>query len=535
MIHRWSLCAPLILAFSGPLMAGPLASDVEAMQLIDTVDDYQEVALSPEGHDIAWVKRVAPTSEEGRPGSAIFVRSISNKSPPRKISAAASYSAMSQPAQEADLSWSPNGMALAFLSDARSSGQLQLYVAENGSSPEQLTQLQGHLARPQWSPDGRRIAFLYMPDVSAGGGPTAVAKEETGVAGAHIEEQRLAIVDLAKRQVLLVSPADLYIYDFDWSPDGRRLVATGAHGEGDNSWYVAQLWIIRIADGLTTSLFKPNFQIAAPRWSPNGQMIAFIGGLNSDEGIASGDVYCIPASGGSPRNLTRDARFSAYWLTWLADSKNILFAEAIHGGSGIARLRVSEDGRPLTLWEGEETITGPAGFARGFSTDRWGKVIGVIRSSFDHSSQIQFGKFGDWRPLTPAVARPPGWGQVDNIRWRSDEFEIQGWLRYPADFDATRKYPLVVWVHGGPASLTTPHWPSTLFHPDALLVQHGYFVFIPTPEAVRALVKSSRVPTSRILGAEICEIFSPASNGWPRIVRLTSRVSASGAGVMVPT
>jgi dipeptidyl aminopeptidase/acylaminoacyl peptidase len=80
-----------------------------------------------------------------------------------------------------------------------------------------------------------------------------------------------------------------------------------------------------------------------------------------------------------------------------------------------------------------------------------------------------------------AVASAP-WGPAENIHWRSDEFEVQGWLVAPPHVDPSRKYPLVVWVHGGPAWLTAPSWPRPAEdYPTLLLASHDYYLFFPNP------------------------------------------------------
>jgi hypothetical protein len=72
------------------------------------------------------------------------------------------------------------------------------------------------------------------------------------------------------------------------------------------------------------------------------------------------------------------------------------------------------------------------------------------------------------------------WGEAKSLHWTNDGFSIQGWLLYPAAFDANQKYPLVVAVHSGPASSLKPAWPQPGFNP-VLLSQQGYFVLMPNP------------------------------------------------------
>ena len=83
---------------------------------------------------------------------------------------------------------------------------------------ENLAQLKGYAARPRWSHDGKQIAFLYIED-AGGGGPLMAAPANTGVIDTAIHNQRIAVLDLATGKLRQVSPPNLHIYDYDWSPD----------------------------------------------------------------------------------------------------------------------------------------------------------------------------------------------------------------------------------------------------------------------------------------------------------------------------
>src|SRR5437773_10385297 len=111
------------------------------------------------------------------------------------------------------------------------------------------------------------------------------APTATGVIDTAIHNQRIAVLDIAMGQLRQVSPVNLHIYDYDWSPDDKTFVATAAPGPGDNNWWIAQIYTIDIAKGNATSIHKPSLQLAVPRWSPDGKSIAFIEGLMSDEEI----------------------------------------------------------------------------------------------------------------------------------------------------------------------------------------------------------------------------------------------------------
>jgi dipeptidyl aminopeptidase/acylaminoacyl peptidase len=453
----------------------------ELMQGLASTIDYQETSIAPDHRYVAWV-RAQPVTGSSTVGSAVFFRSTEHGGTVLPVTAKlAADAAGSAAAKEKDIAWAPDSSSLAFLSDAKSPGQLQLYVMSvKDRSVRQLTQLKGYLATPHWSPSGRQIAFLFTENAVREAGPLAAAAPAEGVIDEQVYEQRIAIVDLTSGEVRQVSPADLYVYEYDWSPDGGQLVATAAHGVGDNNWYVAEIYTFDLATGAARSLLRPAMQIAVPRWSPDGRWIAFVGGLMSDEGIASGDVYLLPATGGEVRNLTPALQGSAYWLAWRANSRDILLAEAVEGGSGLAELN-SKTGALKTRWQGGQTVRAPEGFAFGISLASDGETSALIRESFNEPPAVWVGRIGAWAMLIPpSTSGKTAWGQAESVHWQSDGFSVQGWLVPPASLDPGRKYPLVVVPHGGPSWLTAPLWPTPFEDSRiALLASRDYFVFFP--------------------------------------------------------
>jgi hypothetical protein len=113
-----------------------------------------------------------------------------------------------------------------------------------------------------------------------------------------------------------LSPADTYVYEYNWTPDGRGFVATSAQGNGDSNWWVAKLSYIDAASGALRVIASPAMQLNLPSVSPDGQTVAFIGGLMSDFGSIGGDIYTVPLAGGTPRNLTPDYRGTFNGVVW---------------------------------------------------------------------------------------------------------------------------------------------------------------------------------------------------------------------------
>ncbi len=430
-----------------------------------SVRSFRQATISPDGTHVAWVESLA--GEGG--GSAIYVQDLgSSSTQPRRISAAKDGSAT----QEEDVCWSPDSKHLAFLSDADGDKQSELYVADrDGGSPRKLTSLKGFLAEPAWSSDGKTLAILFTENAPRAAGPLMPMTPETGVIDDKVFEQRLTTVDVGSGTVRQLSPPDMYVYEYHWSPDSKDFALIAAHGAGDSNWYVAQIYRLSLADGALQSVYKPHLQIAVPRWSPDGKSIAFIEGLMSDEGSTGGDILVVPANGGSARIVTPGITASPNSIYWAAPDK-ILFTENIDGQSGIATVNLN-NGKVDQLWSGPESLSAS------FSADH--AKSAAIRSSPAHPAEVWAGSIGNWKQLTHSNdAVQPDWGEMKNLHWTSDGMRVQGWLLYPKDYDPSRRYPMVVVVHGGPAVAVRPAWPSRALNLHNLSTQ-GYFVLYPNP------------------------------------------------------
>jgi dipeptidyl aminopeptidase/acylaminoacyl peptidase len=435
---------------------------------------FGQAAISPDGKQVAWVESVSAAT------TSIYVAPLTGGASPRRISAASPESGKAY--AEDSLAWSPDSKRLAFLSDAKSPGQAQLYMVDASGSGEahKLTGVKGFLASPGWSPDGKTIALLFTENATRAAGPLVAETAQTGVIQDAVTEQRLALVDVATAKLRQISPDDMYVYEYDWSPDGRRFVTTAAHGNGDNNWYIAQIYTLEAAGGPMQSIYKPpvDSQIANPGWSPDGKSVAFISGLMSDEPAVGGDIFVIPAQGGEARNLAPGMKASASWLTWLANGK-ILFGEEVDGESGIATLEVG-GGKIETLWHNADRLTAN-GWGTMVSVAADGKTSAAIRESLGRAPEVWAGAIGEWKQITSRnAALKPAWGEAKTIHWSNEGFNLQGWLLYPLNFDPAKKYPMVVNVHGGPSSMVHSSWPGPHSFAVALSAA-GYFVFFPNP------------------------------------------------------
>jgi dipeptidyl aminopeptidase/acylaminoacyl peptidase len=456
------------MAFTCLLLVPPAFSQTndDVIRALFTATTFEQTAISPDAKQVAWV-------ESSKSGSAILVADVATPKP-RRITAGGHA--------ENAIAWSPDSKQLAFLSDGPTPGQQQLYIANMaGGTPRKLTGVKGFLASPGWAPDGKTIALLFTENAERAAGPLVAEKPQTGVIKEAVTEQRLTLVDVATGRLRQISPADMYIYEYDWSPDGKRFVTTAAHGNGDNNWYIAQIYTIVAAGGEMKSIYQPSIdsQIAIPAWSPDGKSVAFISGIMSDEPAVGGDIFIVPAEGGEARNITPGMKASASWLTWLPGTAKILFGEDADGESGVATVDIAS-GNIETLVHAPEQFTAN-GWGTAVSLSADGKSAALIRQSLAAPPEVWAGVLGQWKQITSRNANlKPAWGEAKSIHWQNEGFNLQGWLLYPRNFDSSKKYPMVVLVHGGPSSMVHSSWPGSHSFGIALSTS-GYFVFMPNP------------------------------------------------------
>jgi acylaminoacyl-peptidase len=439
---------------------------------------YGDIAISPDGKNVAWVQSTAATTSK-----QLHLRNASGNSSDITIKTEGG-----DERSDTEPAWSPDSKAVAFFSSGASrtgvgqtSDQKQLWLANaDGSGPRKLGNLNGYAARPKWSHDGKQIAFLYI-EGAGGGGPLVAAAARTGVIDQEVRNQRISVLDV-NGQLRPVSPPDLHVYDFDWAPDDKTFAATAASGPGDNNWWIAQIYKIDIATGKATSIYKPSLQLAVPRWSPDGESVAFIEGLMSDEGFHGGDLFTISANGGKPQNRTHGRKSSVSSLFWQQPDR-ILITEYVSGGGAISELSLA-DNSVRTIWKGDESFHAFGNFPD-FALAKDGKSAAAIRSTYNTPPEVWAGPIGQWQQLTNNnSALPMTWGKAESIEWTNEGLNIQGWLVPPAKIESGKKYPMVVLIHGGPSSMTGTEWPASFGMARAIIAalsSSGYFVFLPNP------------------------------------------------------
>lgn len=379
-----------------------------------------------------------------------------------------------------EVAWSADSKRIAFIADLPGNvPAAQVWtVAADGGGLRKHVELKGYVQTPRFSPDGSKLAILFIEGMPRVAGPLQPMTPLAGVIDQKIYEERIATIDLGTDHLTQVTPADVYVYEYDWTPDGKGWAVSAAHGSGDANWWIARLYLVNAQSGELREIYQPKLQIANPVVSPDGKNVAFIEGLMSDADLNGGEIYVAPITGGPARNLTPNSKTSPSALAW-ASSDLIVFAQDVEGNSSFASVNVS-GGTVKPLWMGEElAATTSDAWVPGGSFSRDGSVIAIARQSASAPPEVWAGPIGKWKQLTTLNAGiKPVWGEMRNVHWMNGTTRVQGWLMLPKDFASGKTYPLVVNVHGGPSWACTSHWDESYLGPQSAM---GYFALCPNP------------------------------------------------------
>ena len=417
-------------------------------------------------------------------------------------------------------SWSPDGRWLAFVTNREGEpagkdqkeqkklgkGQIWL-IPTDGGEARQLTFMQHGASNPVWSPDSKRIVF------NAQVGPADEENEDgkalpkvrvidrlwyrlDGVGFIYERRNHLFLIDTAGGEPQQLTEGDWDDTDPAWSPDGSRIAFVSSRAEDRWRTPCPDVYTLTITNGQVVDLkclTNGSLACSAPSWSPEGSTLAFIGGLKLHSG-GHLDLYTIHASTvqGSATCLSQDFEGTFQdWTnsdigdehllpvpTWSTDGRTLYVLASQRGASRIFAISISGAGmKPPTLTPGEI-------HTRDFSIDRSSGKIALliasptrvqeifVRSVAPESELHRLTTFNDALLSEMDLSTPEYMSYTGADGWPMD-----GWIMKPRDFDPSKKYPLIVEIHGGPAT----QYGYGFFHEMQLLTAAGYVVLFTNP------------------------------------------------------
>jgi dipeptidyl aminopeptidase/acylaminoacyl peptidase len=237
--------------------------------------------------------------------------------------------------------------------------------------------------------------------------------------------------------------------------------------------------------GVPKTIFTPvrGKQLALPRWSPDGKRIAFLSCLWSDRGVIAGDLWTMNADGSNARNLTASAQRDVSDFYWTNDDAGFIVMGYDCGDGAIGLLNT--DGAYWSLWRGDAAFMGRAW--QRFTLSRNHTTLACVREDANHPPDVWIAQVKksvlEWKQLAEInpQARQFKIGATEKIFWRSvDGKPMQGYVIKPIGYRPGKRYPMVTWVHGGPAGNYAARY-YAIGTRAQLLAAKGILVFLPNP------------------------------------------------------
>jgi dipeptidyl aminopeptidase/acylaminoacyl peptidase len=482
--------------------------------------------ISPDGSTVAFV-RVTVNEKENRYESSLFTvptaasqsGGVSNDSPRRLTSGI----------RDTSPRWAPDGKRIAFLrapasqpSGGESTGKpqpAQIYLlAMDGGEARPLTDLANGVGTPVWSPDGKVIAFSsstpedkkpadgeHKSDVKvvtravyrSNGNPTYVEPEKHG----HIFT--VAVSDTAgdKPAPKQITDGEFDEGDITWSRDGSTIYFTStrvpeAYYEAEDS----DLYRVPAAGGSITKVASIDGSIGGLSVSPDGKRIAFVGTLHGNpvRSYSQPDLWVTDvAPGSTPKNLTASYDFdvssgiggdqsaprgrNATPIVWSRDAASLTVVAAEHGSANLKRVTIAT-GKIDPVTDGKYAVAA-------YSATPDGSAIAATISTQTNIGDVFVVNSGEARSaalsgprqithINDDLFKQIHQSEPEEIWYRTfDGKQVHGWILKPPDFDATKKYPLILEIHGGPHSA----YGNTYTHEFQWMAAKGYVVLFTNP------------------------------------------------------
>jgi dipeptidyl aminopeptidase/acylaminoacyl peptidase len=375
--------------------------------------------------------------------------------------------------------WSPDGRWLAFTSSRAGDKNQVFAIRPDGGEAVQLTKIETGVNAFAWSPDGTQIAFTAEPAESQ------AAKDRKG----HLGDFQVVRRDYGFTHLFTIAVAEALeapsagrertkgrefsVGGFDWSPDGTRIAFSAARMPDLAQADTADLYVLTLAEDRVAALVTQSGPDTSPDWSPDGSQLAFESAMGRpDYYHANGVVAVVPAGGGTPRAVSGGIDEDPGLLEWNAAG---LFVTALQKTASHL-FRVDPVRGTATRLSGPDALMGV-----GYSLSRDGASVAFVGLAPDALPEVFAGSVVPFAPrrLTQMSDQIAGLalGVPEVISWTSrDGASIEGVLVKPADVSPGKKYPLLVQIHGGPTGIDRPRLIDNRYYPTDAWIGRGALV-----------------------------------------------------------
>ena len=388
------------------------------------------------------------------------------------------------PEGESNPRWSPDNRYLSFVSGRYESKGGQIWLLDRaGGEAVRLTELKGGVSEYEWSPDGRRIAVVsHDPDPDDGKADSLRTRNPKPIVidryafkrdgDGYLDRRRdhVWIVDVGTRKAVQLTTGDFDDRSPRWSPDGLRLAFVSERMDGDpDRFNNGDVFVVDAIPGATpvklTTWTGPD---AGPVWSPDGSQIAYLQGSEPQlSAYTQNTIAIVPSRGGPTRLVAASLDRDVNQLAWSSDGKSLRFLLGDDRAQHLAQVDVAT-GVMTRLVDGRRVVTSydvsPAGrvVLNTGTAQRSGEVFAWDASALRALTHVNDSTFASLQL-----------GRTEDVEFRNkDGLTVGALLTKPAGFDASKKYPLLLRIHGGPNGQD-----QHLFQFEReLFAAHGYVV-----------------------------------------------------------
>jgi len=519
---RWySIALPVLF-----LAAAPSTNRAPDRRPITETDLFRFVwaadpQISPNGSQVLFV-RVTVNEEKDRYETQIFAVPSDGSAPPRPLTSGRN---------DRSPRWSPNGREIAFVRtpepvEGKSSPSQIYLISLDGGEGRALTAADNSASSPVWSPDGRTIAFVSSPKPDSAKAKTDTAgKSMDSLEKKHVSDVRVitraqyrwngaGYTDVTAHDHLWTVPTSIAptgalpsmrqitFGDFDesepvWSPDGSKLYFTSNRRlEPYYETASSELYSVPAAGGSIVKVASIDGGIGTIAPSPDGKRIAFTGNANGKpvRFFDQGDLFIVDATPGStPRNLTTGYDFdveseigsdqhppraaSGGGIIWNRDGRSVVVVTTENGRANLMRFS-TDDGKVDSVTTGDHEVESYTATPDGLKFVTLVSTATNIGDLFVRDANTARSADRQITHMNEALLSTLDLSAPEEFWYKSfDGHRIQGWILKPPHFDASKKYPLILEIHGGPNTA----YGSSFTHEFLWMAAKGYVVLYTNP------------------------------------------------------